>query len=790
MGNSISTYRAFAAALLGGTALSCLLPGQGAEAACVATPGATQFDVSCTGATVLPAPITYTVGPAEPASVAVILGSDGNPASVSYTTTASAAFALTLQGGAGTFGSIDTGNLGAPSSIVGATDGVGIQSTNGASILIGQNSAGGAGLNANVTGQNGYGILALAASSGAVSITTAPGTLITGTGSAAIFAQVADGNAQVVFNGDVLTTNFSGQYDVEVSSTGAGNITIGGSGNALAGGISAVSSGTGGIIIQGSGNTTDLANGPGILAEITNAANNSAIQIARGGFIVGALDGITATTAGGGDITIATAGNVTGLDGYGVSAATNGGLTTINVGAASTIWGSAGPLNLSGTSIVNNAGAISFVNGVAANTIWNATTLNGQGGSLAIDVNTASAAADHLQVTTLSGANSIQIHAIGAAGLITTPIPILTAANLAPGATVAAAYNPGLINYSVVQQTPGDYFLTSQVNAGAAGATPTSISAILTALNTGFFQNASAFVSEPPNPERNQINGGPWIRVAAGQNDVSSIASAQNPNGITSAQEKVRTSFNGFQTGLDLGVANVEGTGWNTHLGVTAGQVLLRTNDLYANNVNSNVQVPFMGIYGAVTGHGFFGDFLIREDFYGMKLNNPAASLAGSNLNGKAFAANVSAGYRFDLPSSWFVEPSAAFMYSNLHIDTLRVGLDSSQNLVFDPFASKLGRFGVRVGTTVVLDRFQLALQPFLSGSVWREFAGSTVTNFNVGPTLVPLTDTRIGTFGQIGLGVSGQVLNSGFLGFVRGDYRFGANITGYALVAGLRYQF
>jgi hypothetical protein len=49
---------------------------------------------------------------------------------------------------------------------------------------------------------------------------------------------------------------------------------------------------------------------------------------------------------------------------------------------------------------------------------------------------------------------------------------------------------------------------------------------------------------------------------------------------------------------------------------------------------------------------------------------------------------------------------------------------------------------------------------------------------------------TRIGTFGQLGLGVSGQVVQTGLLGFVRGDWRFGQNLSGYAVVGGLRYQF
>ncbi|WP_174512998.1 autotransporter domain-containing protein [Methylocella tundrae] len=444
----------------------------------------------------------------------------------------------------------------------------------------------------------------------------------------------------------------------------------------------------------------------------------------------------------------------------------------------------------------NNAGTLSLVNGSTTDT-FAATTYNGQGGRFAIDVNPTSTAAtqraDLLKVTNLSGSTSLFINAVGGSGLIRTPIPVIAATTVAPGTSVSVGNNPGIINYGL-QQAGGTYNLISTVNTSVASATPTGINAVVSALNTGFFQNASAFISEPPDPSRNQWNGGPWIRVADGQNDVSSLTSAQNPTGTASAPAKVRANFNGFQTGVDLGVANVEGSGWNTHLGVTAGQVNLRTNDLVTTNISSQVQVPFIGIYGAVTGHNFFADFQVREDFYEMNLYNPGAFLTGSNLAGTALAVNASAGYRFDLPSSWFVEPSVAFMYSDLHLDSLRVGLDSSgmssAYLNFNPFLSDLGRAGVRVGTTYISDALQLALQPFVTGSVWREFAGDTHTTFVTQGASVPLSVTRIGTFGQVGVGVSAQVLKTGVLGFLRGDYRFGDSISGYALVAGLRYQF
>jgi hypothetical protein len=84
-----------------------------------------------------------------------------------------------------------------------------------------------------------------------------------------------------------------------------------------------------------------------------------------------------------------------------------------------------------------------------------------------------------------------------------------------------------------------------------------------------------------------------------------------------------------------------------------------------------------------------------------------------------------------------------------------------------------------------------LILQPFASVSVFHEFAGnvtSTTTSVNavvVGTPLVPILPTgasstnRVGTYGQYSVGVAGQVANTGWLGFVRADYRNGDRIDG-----------
>jgi opacity protein-like surface antigen len=96
--------------------------------------------------------------------------------------------------------------------------------------------------------------------------------------------------------------------------------------------------------------------------------------------------------------------------------------------------------------------------------------------------------------------------------------------------------------------------------------------------------------------------------------------------------------------------------------------------------------------------------------------------------------------------------------------------------------------------------------QPFGSASIFHEFAGLVTTNYTslpngafltgFGPPLLPQTFTqttqtsRVGTYGQYSLGLAAQIVNTGWLGFVRADYRNGNNIDGWTGNAGLRYQF
>ena len=83
-----------------------------------------------------------------------------------------------------------------------------------------------------------------------------------------------------------------------------------------------------------------------------------------------------------------------------------------------------------------------------------------------------------------------------------------------------------------------------------------------------------------------------------------------------------------------------------------------------------------------------------------------------------------------------------------------------------------------------------LVVQPFGTFSTWHEFDDNSRSVFTQPGFADPVGVSRVGTFYQAGVGMSGQIVNTGWLGFVRGDFRWGERIDGTSIIGGLRYNF
>jgi opacity protein-like surface antigen len=344
------------------------------------------------------------------------------------------------------------------------------------------------------------------------------------------------------------------------------------------------------------------------------------------------------------------------------------------------------------------------------------------------------------------------------------------------------------------------------VPAGAAGA---ALAGAIGNVNTVFLtQQGSAFVSAPANPTPDQPGGGVWARAVGGQVDIKSTS---NSTGVTTTGAGLintattacanaqHQNFAAVQTGADI--ARLNWSGWNVHLGTTAGYLGSKETD--NNGFSNTFQVPFFGAYIVATKGRFFADLMVREEFYNVNVNNLGSNFFNQPIGAHGYSIATSAGYNFDVGNNWFIEPSAGFVYSKTSVDNFvnpgTTLLPLPGQITTNDIESEIGRLSVRAGRTI--ETPNIIWQPFASASVFHEFAGNVITNysslpngtfvFGVPGNFAQQTSTsRVGTYGQYSLGVAAQVVNTGWLGFVRVDYRNGDNIEGWTGNAGIRYQF
>jgi opacity protein-like surface antigen len=177
----------------------------------------------------------------------------------------------------------------------------------------------------------------------------------------------------------------------------------------------------------------------------------------------------------------------------------------------------------------------------------------------------------------------------------------------------------------------------------------------------------------------------------------------------------------------------------------------------------------------------------------------------GQHFDARGVSLTGNVDYNLNLGNNWFIEPTAGIIWSRTQVDPVNVpgtavygyGFVPPWVLTINDIQSTLGRLSVRVGTS--LPSGNVVLLPFASASIFHEFQGqvtsSLTTNFaSIGsplPTLSSSVSTAsLGTYGQFGLGIAAQFTNTGWVSYLRGDYRTGDNIEGWSLNGGLRYQF
>jgi outer membrane autotransporter protein len=355
----------------------------------------------------------------------------------------------------------------------------------------------------------------------------------------------------------------------------------------------------------------------------------------------------------------------------------------------------------------------------------------------------------------------------------------------------------------------------------AQGAAVSSLISSINTLNTAFLTQSTAFIGAPGNPRPNQEGGGVWSRGIGGDITTKSTTSSTYTlggaplTGSINCNNESNLRFAGVQAGTDM--ATLNWNGWNIHIGSMVGYVGAKAKDQSTAGVinplggtlETKFEVPFAGVYAAATYGGFFVDGQVRFDYIQTRLNDPRVNgLFDQGLDARGVSGTLNLGYNYQLGNGWFIEPSAGVIVSRVEVDPLNVvgtlvllnnaGFAPPGRLQIDDIKSTLGRLSIRTGTTIVTDK--VVWQPFATASVYHEFEDNSTASYRTDPAtsailgLPPitsaLTTSRVGTYGQFALGVAGQLVGTGWLGYIRGDYRIGDNIEGYSVNGGLRYQF
>ena len=295
--------------------------------------------------------------------------------------------------------------------------------------------------------------------------------------------------------------------------------------------------------------------------------------------------------------------------------------------------------------------------------------------------------ANHLTITgAASGATNVSVTPFnGVPTIFPNSIPIIS---VGPGSTATftalpSATNLGsLVAFGIEQNptNPTQWDLTSHINPVPIGSIAGSVSSAVTSVATGFFQGTTAFLGAPASSAPNQVDGGVWTRGATGMNTERSVVTTSAVSGASDL--KTQTHFSGSQVGSDLGMFNIQNTGWNIHGGITAGEYVASSSEANFGDGFSNFTVPFLGLYAAATGHGFFADVLVRHDFWRGEVTSAGAALTNAGMDGQGNAVTAEAGYTYHVPSGIFngafVTPSLGFAYTNANFQQLAL-LPSSQ---------------------------------------------------------------------------------------------------------------
>lgn len=294
----------------------------------------------------------------------------------------------------------------------------------------------------------------------------------------------------------------------------------------------------------------------------------------------------------------------------------------------------------------------------------------------------------------------------------------------------------------------------------------------------------------PASPRDKRVSGA-WARALGEQ------GSHNADSGFMNHGASYDYTMGGAQAGLDL-YTRLDADGSLNRAGIYVGygRTDADVDAVYSGNAGDfTLNAYSVGGYwthlSSLTGSGWYTDAVVQGTAYEADSRSSLGEHDGTD--GKGFVASLESGWSFDLGGNWAIEPQAQLAYQILDFDDTH---DSYGRFGYNDDTSLRGRAGARVSKLwdTGSEGKPRTLSTWARGNVWHEFLGDssvTASALNGGnPTRIKSTPD--GTWGEIGLGVSGHVAENTSL-FTTGGYEHsldGNSREGFTGRVGVAYEW
>ena len=700
--------------------------------------------------------------------------------------------------------------------VIGVTQGINASTVGGGNVS--------ATARGNVTATAGSGITATnanaAANAGTILVQVASGKLVSATGGNGITTNsgLSTGATTVVVAGEVKAsgagfagikgTSTAGNINVSVAATGKVDPEIGVDlatvdGTLLVNNAGLVQGDITAIKLAATGTGTGTVLNSGTITGGTNAVlgstNNTAFTISNnaGGIMNGAIN-VTGSALASSQIANSGTWNASGISSFNGSWV-NVGTTNVANGSAITV---AGPSNNSGTirfagngtltTNLTNSGTLTTQNGITGGSV----VLTGNyvgGGQFLADYNSGTITADSLRITgTATGTTGVSLNRVGTGFLPTGFLPIVT---VVPGgaASLFTLATPLPTTGFVVEtfgQNPANtsqwgIFQTVNPVFGDLG----GVSALANSASGMLNDPASAFVTQKANPSAGESQIGLWMRGGAGDTKEDLTTTLSSGTFAASFNSRLRMSHQALQIGLDYGLLNMGGNGWNLHFGVTGGKLDAGAKRR-GSTTNIQLDATFAGGYVFITNGALTLDASVRKEWREFKIASAdLLAVSPQEADGDATVASVLASYRIGGATGFQATPQVGYSYGDSEIDPFAI--DAFTQFVPGGDKTKLGHAGIKIGYRG--EAGDLRFEPFVSATALRNwsnredatvvFAGASTTNFDV-DTIAFRKAMRYS------LGLQGSDQSGKVSAFVVGSLTDGNRVDGGSVSVGARINF